>query len=219
MAARYILFNKEVDEILDFKFKVLRDRSKSDYFNNDSDYFLYIDQVEQDTNYTHFGCSAGEVTDTIGLLMAADEVPDSVCVVRRAHPRQAVTRVSQRLKHHFSDRYFEDSGSNLAESISKSKLIITVNSTAGVEALLLGKPVLVLGESYFDQLYGVLSHEESIQFLSGRLILTADKIKREMSAFLVNNFIPIDFRSGSFFVVEGFDEFLARIDDCPVSLL
>ena len=219
VAARYILCNKEVDEILDFDFKMLKNRSKSDDYDKSSDYFLYIDQVEQDTNYTHFGCAAAEVIGYIDFLMADDNVPNNISLLRRAHPRQRLTRVSRQLKNHFSHRYFDDSGSNLAESIAKSKFVITVNSTAGVEALLLGKPVLVLGESYYDQLYGVLSLEDSIQVASGRLTLDADKIKDEVSAFLANNFIPIDFRSGKFFVVEGFDDFLARIDDSEVSLL
>lgn len=217
LAARYIFCNKEIDEFLDFKFKTVRGTSESCDSNNDSDYFLYIDQVEQDTNYTHFGCSAGEVADRLSLLMKSVVVADNVCVVRRAHPRQAVTKVSQQLKHRFLDRYFDHSGSNLAESIMKSKLVITVNSTAGIEALLLGKPVLVLGQCYFDQLYGVLSLEDSIKFASGRLILDAQKIKDEVSTFLVNNFIPVDFRSGKFFVIEGFDEFLANINDSVMS--
>lgn len=219
VAARYILCNKEVDEILNFDFKILKNRSKSDDYDKSSDYFLYIDQVEQDTNYTHFGCAAAEVIGYIDFLMADDDVPNNISLLRRAHPRQRLTRVSRQLKHHFSHRYFDDSGSNLAESIAKSKFVITVNSTAGVEALLLGKPVLVLGESYYDQLYGVLSLEDSIQVASGRLTLDADKIKDEVSAFLGNNFIPIDFRSGKFFVVEGFDQFLASMDDSAVTLV
>ena len=75
----------------------------------------------------------------------------------------------------------------------------------------------MLGESYFDQLYGVLSLEDSVQVTTGRLILDADKIKDEVSAFLENNFIPIDFRAGKFFLVEGFDQFLTGINDAAVS--
>lgn len=212
LATRYIFCNKEVDEFINFNFKTLKVRSKSDYFNNDSDYFLYIDQVEQDPNYTHFGCCAGEVVNQISLLMETNVVSDDVFLLRRAHPRQSVTKVSEQLKYRFSDKYLDQSDSNLAESIMKSKLTITVNSTAGVEALLLGKPVLILGASYFDQLYGVLSLEQSIEIASGRLILDADKIKDQVLAFLANNFIPIDFRSGKFFEVEGFNEFISRID-------
>jgi hypothetical protein len=212
LGVRYIFRNREVDELLNFKIEVFGDRPVSRIPKKDSVYYLYIDQVEQDTNYTHFGCSAEEVADRLNLLMATDLGLDNVCLVRRAHPRQAITRVSQLLKSRFLDRYFDYTESSLNESIMKSRLVITVNSTAAIEALLLGKPTLVLGSSYFDHLYGVLSLEESVEFVAGRLTLDDGKIKSEVSKFLESNFIPIDFRGGSFFVVNGFDDFVSRID-------
>lgn len=210
--ARYILFNKEIDEILNFGINFKRERTESVDINKSSDYFLYIDQVEQDTNYTHFGCNTNKVTAYIRSLMENYLSREEFCLVRRAHPRQFVTKVAKQLKSNFPSNYYDDSASDLTDSIIKAKLVITVNSTAGVESLLLGKPILVLGESYFDQLYGVLSLEESIQLASDQLILDVDKIKNEVSEFLEYNFIPIDFRSGEFFLVEGFDEFLDRTD-------
>ena len=209
---RYLLLNKEVDEILPTYSKPLKTRRKILDSNIIPEYCLFVDQVEQDTNFTHFGNSPSDTLDQLKTVMESEYLSRSTILVRRAHPRQLVTQISQKLRHRFKTKYIDDSGSDLTESLLNAKLIITVNSTVGVEALLLGRPVVLLGESYFDRLYGVLSPEDGLRFVSGQLDLDFAKIKTGISEFLNNCFIPIDYRRDQFIGIHGFDDFLKKLE-------
>lgn len=209
---RYLLGNKEVDELLDINWNGSSDKKQVLGLEFSSNYTLFVDQVEQDTNFTHFGNNPTETVDYLIFLMEQSGLNETGFLVRRAHPRQLVTKVSEILKSYSGANYIDDSGSDLTQSLVNANLIITVNSTVGVEALLLGKPVVLLGDSYFDKLYGVLSQEEGIRFASGQLDLDSDRIKLAISQFLDNCFIPIDYRRSEFRGVDGFDDFLEQLD-------
>lgn len=210
---RYLLGNKEVDEILDINWNIFSGKKQAVELDFSLNYNLFVDQVEQDTNFTHFGNNPVETVRYLNLLMEKSGLNETSLLVRRGHPRQLVTLVSKILKNCSSTNYIDDSGSNLTQSLINANLIITVNSTVGVEALLLGKPVVLLGASYYDKLYGVLSPEEGIRFSSGLLDLDSEKIIMEVSRFLDNCFIPIDYRRGKFRGIHGFDDFLAKLDN------
>lgn len=212
--SRYLLANREIDELLNFNLNLLskaRIRNKGISDSKRSPYILYIDQVEQDTNCTHFGCAPADVVNRIGVLLDSIDGGSGVSLVRRAHPRQPSTAIGTALKRCFSGIFVDSMSGDIGDAISGAQCVVTVNSTAGIDSLLLGKPVCVLGSSYFDNLYGVMSVEQAIEFTSGRLCLDEIGMKKSVRNFLGDNFIPIDFRSGEFFAVDGFDEFMISI--------
>lgn len=52
--------------------------------------------------------------------------------------------------------------------IEGAKLVITVNSTVGIESLLLGRPVMTLGNAFYN-IAGLVSHAESEEMLRQRV--------------------------------------------------
>ena len=214
---RYLFFNKEVDEILGLNLAMFRFYKKDIKHNLNLRYFLFVDQVEQDTNSTHFGIPPSEIVIYLKHIMESNRLEGPCTLIRRAHPRQLITAVSQQLRGAITTQYIDGSGMDLMEALLNAKLIITVNSTVGVEALMHGKPVVLLGKSYFDRLYGVLTPEDGIRYASGDLLLDSDKIKSGITQFLDNCFIPIDYRRGEFFCVHGFDDFLYGIAPSSIS--
>ncbi|MCQ4281324.1 capsular biosynthesis protein [Pseudomonas stutzeri] len=68
-------------------------------------------------------------------------------VVLKEHPSSRVKYPD--LAKSASDRVFFANGNSTQELIEKAECIITVNSTVGLESILLAKPVLVLGEAFY----------------------------------------------------------------------
>ena len=213
---KYCLGNKEFEEFLTIG-DVLK--SKDQEVNNrvsDSDFILFIDQVEFDTNSTHFGRKPKDITNDIKRLLHGATEVESLRLIRRPHPRQRYTVISESLQQEFPAIYSDDFESSLHDTLDKAHLVVTVNSTAGMEALMLGIPVVTLGRSYFDNLYGVLSVEEGIRFVGDSLVVDPERIQREAKAFLLNNFIPIDYRGGNFYPVHGIDQFLSEVNQIQI---
>jgi len=151
-------------------------------------YYLFLGQVKEDINSTHFGLDEKLIVESL-----LEIVKKSKCtVLLKPHPLQELSKEVKDLcvKHPLIFKY--DSGSlNLKETIINSNGVITVNSNGGLESLLLGKPILVLGRSYYDSCYGVVkSAKELVQFIHNRKAITESALK-----FISDCFIPIDYRS------------------------
>ena len=56
---------------------------------------------------------------------------------------------------------------------------MTVNSTGGLDSLLLGKPVHILGKSYYQDLYGVIDEKDLKPYLEGKLNLERELVIKE----------------------------------------
>lgn len=90
------------------------------------------------------------VRDT-GLTVVFKEHPSS----RESYP-ELHERANQRLL--FAN------GNSTQELIESSQFVVTLNSTVGLESLLLGKPVLTLGQAFFN-IPGVVVHADSVDEL------------------------------------------------------
>ena len=88
---------------------------------------------------------------------------------------------------------------------------MTVNSTGGLDSLLLGKPVHILGKSYYQDLYGVIDEKDLKPYLEGKLNLERELVIKEAQSFISKNFVPIDFRGGNFKYFSKFDNFLVNL--------
>ena len=88
-------------------------------------------------------------------------------LVVKEHPAQAgmlLTKRFQKLKKRNSQLIYFPSVISSFEIIKKSQLIITLTSHLGWEALILGKPVYVLGKMFYDT-YPYVNHFESFEKL------------------------------------------------------
>ena len=76
---------------------------------------------------------------------------------------------------HLHDRHsqiFFANANDTQELIEGAQLVITINSTVGIESLLLGRPVLTLGNAFYN-ISGLVSHADSEKALNG-LIASPD---------------------------------------------
>ena len=154
------------------------------------DYYLFIGQVKEDVNSTHFGMEAEEIVKYL-----LEIVKNSDCkIVLRPHPLQGIDKEIKTLHTQFPLQFQYASGdSGLEENLINSNGVVTVNSNGGLEALLCGKPVLMLGRSYYESCYGVVKTvEELLKFDNSK-----DKVVKSASKFIDDCFIPVDYRLGN----------------------
>lgn len=83
-------------------------------------------------------------------------------VVFKEHPssREVYPDLHQRTH----ERLLFANGNSTQQLIEQSEFVITLNSTVGLESLLLGKPVLTLGQAFYN-VPGVVAHADSAQAL------------------------------------------------------
>lgn len=81
-----------------------------------------------------------------------------VTVVFKEHPSSRETYPE--LHERTADRLFFANGNATQQLIESSQFVITLNSTVGLESLLLGKPVMTLGQAFFN-IQGLVAHADS----------------------------------------------------------
>lgn len=168
-------------------------------FCENQKFILFIGQVTTDVNSTHFGCDPNEVYQQLSLLLKAR--PD-VTLLIRSHPLERCDQLIRRLiKSHRNQITEDDQRPTIADSLSHCLGAITVNSNGGLECLLTGKPVLLLGRSMFGHLYGAT--QELPRFLE-LIDSTAneDKIRKQARLFMRKYLLNIDFRNANFENIE-----------------
>ena len=158
-------------------------------------YLLFVDQVASDVNATHFGCSESEIVFKISELMKAN--PDWK-LVWRPHPLERREDCFKQISDSFPGRVFLSSTSSYSEELKGALAVLTVNSNGGLDALLVGLPVLLLGASYYQRLLGVTRspRELSEMILSGDL--SGSDISKAAERFISDSFIPLDYRGQNF---------------------
>lgn len=95
----------------------------------------------------------------LGERLAAET---GLTVVFKEHPssRHAYPELHRRTH----DRLFFANGNPTQELIEGAQFVITLNSTVGLESILLGKPVLTLGQAFFN-VDGLVMHADSPEAL------------------------------------------------------
>jgi len=153
------------------------------------DYYLFLGQVREDVNSTHFGIASHKIASHL-----LEIVKKSNCkILLRPHPLQELDKEIKELHTQFPLLFHYAHGdSRLEENLIHSKGVVTVNSNGGMEALLCGKPVFILGRSYYESCYGVFkTAEELLGFDNSK-----DVVAASASKFIHDCFIPVDYRSG-----------------------
>lgn len=120
--------------------------------------FVFIPfQDDRDTQVRLFSPWIGNMRElfALGERLAAET---GLTVVFKEHPssRESYPELHQRTH----DRLLFANGNATQELIEASEFVITLNSTVGLESLLLGKPLLTLGQAFFN-VEGVVMHADS----------------------------------------------------------
>lgn len=120
--------------------------------------FVFIPfQDDRDTQVRLFSPWVGDMRElfALGERLAAET---GFTVVFKEHPasRESYPELHQRCH----ERLLFANGNSTQQLIEASQFVITLNSTVGLESILLGKPVLTLGQAFFN-VEGVVMHAES----------------------------------------------------------
>ncbi|HSC84377.1 MAG TPA: capsular biosynthesis protein [Pseudomonas sp.] len=120
--------------------------------------FVFIPfQDDRDTQVRLFSPWVGDMRElfALGEQLAAGT---GLTVVFKEHPssRESYPELHQRC----TERVLFANGNSTQELIQSSQFVITLNSTVGLESLLLGKPLLTLGQAFFN-IPGLVMHADS----------------------------------------------------------
>lgn len=162
-------------------------------FEGRSPIILFCGQVRSDVNHTHFGVSEEQVVASLSRLL--NNIKNAAILVRH-HPLYVNSTLESSLKDRFGSRVVNSTSSSIKRDIELSDGVVTVNSNSGIEALMLGKPVYLLGRSYYEDQPGVT---KDIGVFSEMINTNNDaSIKKAIGDFLSDYFLSIDYRNGDF---------------------
>lgn len=178
-------------------------RIKPNKVKNQSDTLLtgtniiFIGQVRNDINNTHFGISEAELEQHLIDILSSDL---STKMIWRDHPLERSDKLFQRLSDTFPGRIFRMEKVTLKTLLASVEGVVTVNSNAGLEALASGLPVRLLGRAYFERLHGVCVDNSSFDLFRKKIKKGGpdQAIRRDAERFLRECFLPIDYRGGDF---------------------
>jgi capsule polysaccharide modification protein KpsS len=158
---------------------------------------IFIGQVRNDINNTHFGITDVELEQHLIELLSSDL---SIRMIWRDHPLEFSDKLFQRLSDVFPGRVFRLDKVQLQRLLASVEGVVTVNSNAGLEALASGLPVRLLGRSYFAILQGVCVDNFSFEIFRKKIKECGpdQAIRRDAERFLRECFLPIDYRGGDF---------------------
>jgi len=164
---------------------------------NTGNYIIFIAQVRNDVNHTHFGISDYMLEQHLFELLSDDE---NFKLIWRDHPLESSDHIFLRISKSFPDRVIRMKGMTLQQALTFAEGVVTVNSNGGLEALAAGLPVRLLGQSYFSKLKGVCDDNEIFSTYRKRIrdLGFDETIKHDAARFLQECFLPINYRDGDF---------------------
>ncbi|MBB11200.1 MAG: polysaccharide synthesis/modification protein [Alcanivorax sp.] len=131
------------------------------------------------------------------LERCVSSLPEGWCFIVKEHPS---ARKSYEHIHDNHSRIVFANANDTQELIEGARLVITINSTVGIESLLLGRPVLTLGNAFYN-IPELVSHAASEEQLS-QLIASPEswvydeELVRHFVAWLSEQYlVPGRFRS------------------------
>lgn len=152
--------------------------------------FVFVPfQVDSDTQiveYSQWIRNMSHLYEVVASLKSTlgDKIPT---IVIKEHPS---SKYSYNYLHGLRNDVQFYNSCNTQELIEKSKFIITINSSVGLEALLLNKPVVMLGDSFY-KLDGLVNSANNTKELSQaclNLKLADEKLRIAFLSFLYNDY-------------------------------
>jgi capsular polysaccharide export protein len=117
------------------------------------------------------------------LCAVADALPPGMMFVVKEHPSSAKDYGALHALH--PDRILFANANDTQQLIENAQAVITINSTVGIEALLFGKPVITLGQAFYN-VDGLVDHADDAAALR-RWVARCDQLS--VNADLVRRFL------------------------------
>lgn len=119
--------------------------------------FVFIPfQDDRDTQVRLFSPWIGNMADLFDLGERLQR-ETGLTVVFKEHPSSPMTYPQLHARTH--DYLFFANGNSTQELIERCEYVVTINSTVGLESVLLGKPVMTLGQAFFN-IDGLVVHAD-----------------------------------------------------------
>ncbi len=172
-------------------------KTQTQYDCQSGRFIIFIGQVRNDINHTHFGVNDAEIEKCLSTILSADQ---GLHLMWRDHPLELSDHTFNKLSKEFPYRVFRAKQISLQQAMKSAEGVVTVNSNGGLEALAAGLPVRLLGRSYFGTLSGVCRDNESFEILreKNRELGPNKLIQADAARFINDCFLPIDYRGGDF---------------------
>lgn len=133
-------------------------------------------------------------------------------LVVKEHPVDAGRRAYARLRRRYPDVVWLRRGS-VPDLVRRCRAVVTVNSTVGIEALKLGKPVITLGEAFYGLpgiVHSVRDEADLVRVLKAQdLTVEAERVDRYLDR-LAKRFLPCAWRKREPAGPENLAEFIVQ---------
>lgn len=122
--------------------------------------FIFIPfQDDRDTQIRLFSPWIGDMRELFSLAQRiVDETGWSVVLKEHPSSREQYPDLHQKC----SDRLFFANGNSTQQLIESSSLVVSINSTVGLESVWLNKPLLTVGQAFYN-VEGVVMHAQSAE--------------------------------------------------------
>lgn len=108
---------------------------------------LLILQVPHDVNFIHHNSLYKDMTSVVVDVFNA--LPEATKLIIREHPKYK-GRYDKSMYDFIADNHIQvDNTTPLKIALQNTTSVVTINSTVGIEAIAMGKPLVLLGRSYY----------------------------------------------------------------------
>ncbi|KAA2313401.1 nitrogen fixation protein FixF [Pseudooceanicola sediminis] len=152
--------------------------------------FVFVPfQVPSDMQVTLHSPWVRDMEQFLDVVIAAAEAnPDQTFVIKE-HPSFKRSVIGLRLDH---PRVIFANGNVTSEMIAQARAVLTLNSTVGIEALLLDKPVITLGDACYN-IEGLVLHAGDADALNAALARRDwrpdPRLRRQFIGYLWNRYL------------------------------
>jgi capsular polysaccharide export protein len=149
-----------------------------------SRYIFVPFQVDVDSQILVYSPWIGNMRQFLDILVAvANALPGDMMFVIKEHPSSS--NDYRDLHAHHPRKILFANANNTQQLIEHAQAVITINSTVGIEALMLGKPVITVGQAFYN-IAGLVSHASDVSELRS-LIAQCDSLSVDPD--LTNRFL------------------------------
>jgi capsular polysaccharide export protein len=195
-------FNNSVPKDQEFYFKKSVDKNFSSpevvNLSEVNEGYIFVPfQVDYDTQIISHSPWIKDMENFYDVLNSlVSTLHNGIRIIIKEHPKSSR---NYEFLHYRNPRIKFDNQSDTADLVLNSELIITINSTVGLESIVKDKPVMVLGSAFYaiEGLCQKANSEAEVIFKARCISAPNENIKNSFMSYLTEYYVPGDWRSPS----------------------